>query len=87
MPEIVHTVKRGETLFLIARQYNVTIQAIAARNNITNPDLIFEGQQLIIPVSTTPPVPGTTQLYTVRPGDTTWIIAQRFRTTSCTTPV
>ena len=79
-PEIIHTVQRGETLFAISRRYNVSIQDIVSLNNITNPDLVFEGQQLRIPV----PGPGNTQTYTVRPGDSTWIIAQRFRTTVST---
>jgi LysM repeat protein len=56
---IVHTVKTGETLFSIGRLYNVNPYAIAAANNIPYPYVIYPGQQLIIPTSTTPP-PGTT---------------------------
>jgi chromosome segregation ATPase len=44
-----HRVQRGETLASIAAQYGVTVQAIAAANNIANPDLIAVGQELIIP--------------------------------------
>ena len=48
---IVHVVKRGETLGAIARQYNVTVDAIVRANNIANPSLIYPGQKLNIPVS------------------------------------
>jgi lysozyme len=43
-----HTVKAGETLFAIARKYNTTIAALAARNKIPNPDLIQVGQVLVL---------------------------------------
>ncbi len=46
---VIHTVAPGENLFRISLRYGVTVQAIAAENNITNPNLIFVGQQLVIP--------------------------------------
>jgi LysM repeat protein len=51
---IAHTVARGENLLSIARQYNTTVEAIVEENDIANPDLIFIGQVLIIPVSLAP---------------------------------
>jgi LysM repeat protein len=59
--ETVYVVQRGDTLFGIAIRQRTTVAAIAARNNITNVNLIFIGQRLIIPASGTPPtaVPGT----------------------------
>ncbi len=44
-----HTVERGETLFLIALRHGTTIQAIVLLNGLTNPNLIFPGQVLLIP--------------------------------------
>ncbi|MGQ9490967.1 MAG: LysM peptidoglycan-binding domain-containing protein [Anaerolineae bacterium] len=44
-----HVVQKGETLLSIARRYGVTVQEIQKANNITNPDLIFPGQVLVIP--------------------------------------
>lgn len=44
-----HTVKRGETLAAIAAEYGVTVEAIVAENNITNPNRIAVGQELFIP--------------------------------------
>lgn len=45
----VHTVSAGETLSTIAARYGVTVAAIVEANNLTNPDRISLGQQLIIP--------------------------------------
>lgn len=58
--ERVHTVRPGETLSGIARQYGTTVQAIATANGITNPDRIQVGQRLRIPGSSTSPTPGPT---------------------------
>lgn len=44
----VYTVKRGDTLSSIAAKYGTTYQKIAADNNISNPNLIYPGQKLII---------------------------------------
>jgi LysM repeat protein len=44
-----HTVRPGETLYCIARAYGVDPQAIAVRNGIVNPNLIYVGQVLAIP--------------------------------------
>lgn len=44
-----HTVEPGETLFRIALQYNVSVQALIVANNIANPSVIYVGQVLIIP--------------------------------------
>lgn len=46
---VTHTVQRGEILAAIARKYEVTVNDIIRANNITNPDLIFSGQKLVIP--------------------------------------
>ncbi len=45
----IHVVQQYETLFQISMQYNVPIMTIAAANNISNPNLIYFGQELIIP--------------------------------------
>ncbi len=44
-----HTVERGETLATIAGRYGVTVEEIAAANDISNPNLISVGQELFIP--------------------------------------
>jgi murein DD-endopeptidase MepM/ murein hydrolase activator NlpD len=45
----IHTIESGESLYTIARKYNVTAQAIMGANGITSPDKIYVGQKLIIP--------------------------------------
>jgi LysM repeat protein len=85
---VIHVVQPGEFLARIARQYNSTVAAIVAANNIANPNLIFPGQQLIIPVGgTLPPPPATSVPATVvpptsvpptqSPGGTTTYVVQR----------
>ena len=46
--EIRYTVKPGDTLSAIACKYNTSYQKIAKDNNISNPNLIYPGQVLII---------------------------------------
>ncbi|MDN5331023.1 MAG: hypothetical protein PWP45_248 [Tepidanaerobacteraceae bacterium] len=45
----IYIVQKGDTLWKIAKRYNVTLEAIIKANNITNPDLIYPGQRLLIP--------------------------------------
>lgn len=47
--DTTHTVRRGQTLFSIARTYGVTVQRLAAANKITDPSRVTTGQRLIIP--------------------------------------
>jgi murein DD-endopeptidase MepM/ murein hydrolase activator NlpD len=46
--EIVHVVRRGDTLAQIARQYRVTVAQLMAWNGIADPNMIRSGQRLII---------------------------------------
>jgi len=48
-PSVTYTVQAGDTLYAIAVKYHTTVQAIAAANNISNPNLIRVGQVLKIP--------------------------------------
>ena len=50
-PSTTHVVQAGQELALIAREYGVTAQDIISLNNITNPDIIWVGQELLIPAS------------------------------------
>lgn len=49
---IYHRVKKGETMWNIARAYHVKMQDLAEANNISNPVLIEEGSVLFIPDAT-----------------------------------
>jgi murein DD-endopeptidase MepM/ murein hydrolase activator NlpD len=44
-----HTIESGESLYTIARRYDVTAQAIMQANGISAPDKIFVGQKIVIP--------------------------------------
>ncbi len=44
-----HTVRRGQTLWAIAKTYNVSVTDITMANGISDPDKIEIGQRLFIP--------------------------------------
>lgn len=46
----VITIKWGDTLWMLSRKYNTTVQFLADLNNIKNPDLIYAGASLKVPV-------------------------------------
>ncbi len=50
--DTTYTIQPGDTLAALSRKFGVSIQAIAAANNIVNPNLIYAGQSLIIPDGT-----------------------------------
>ena len=72
----IHTVKRGETLGVIAKKYGLNASALAAHNGIANPDRVKIGQKLTIPSKT------ETLTYTIRKGDTLSTIAKKYKTTA-----
>lgn len=45
----MHIVNKGETLWLIARKYNLSVELILATNDIANSELISIGQEMKIP--------------------------------------
>lgn len=46
-----HVVREGESVLRIAEKHGVTLQDIVEANHLNNPDLIFPGQKLAIPIS------------------------------------
>lgn len=73
---IDYTVRAGDTLWLLANRYGTTVDAIKRLNGLTG-DMLQIGQVLRIPVNQTQQY--TT--YTVRSGDTLWLLARRYGTT------
>ncbi len=77
----VHVVRRGETLYSIARRYGTTVTAIVQANGLTDPGFIYAGQRLVIPGSGSSGATAAGRTYIVRPGDTLSAIAYRYGTT------
>lgn len=70
-----YTVQPGDTLYLIARRYGITLAELRRLNPNLTGDVIYPGQTLIVPA------PGGTEVHVVQPGDTLFRIAQRYGTT------
>ncbi len=45
----VHVIESGESLYTVARRYNVTAQGIIQANGFSSPDKIYVGQKIVIP--------------------------------------
>lgn len=68
---LTYTVRRGDNLYNIAKNYNTSVSDIVKLNNLNNTSLSI-GQVLKIPSNNT---------YTVKKGDTLYSIARSFNTT------
>ncbi len=74
-----HVVQAGENLFRIALRYGTSVEALAQANGITNPSLIYVGQQLKIPGTSEPsPSPGGEKVHVVQPGENLFRIALKY---------
>jgi LysM repeat protein len=67
-----YTVQSGDCLYLIGQRTGVSWQTIAANNGISYPYVIYPGQVLKLTSSS------STWSYTVRPGDTLYLIGLRY---------
>lgn len=75
-------VNRGETLSGIAIKYNTSYQYLARINSIANPNLIYVGQELKVPVLADYNIHDTShRLYIVRRGNTLTQIAREYGVT------
>lgn len=64
-----HIVRRGQTLYSIARAYNAPLRALIVENDLAPPYQLEIGQRLRVPQAKT---------YTVRPGDTVYGVSRDF---------
>ena len=93
----VHYVRRGETLSVIARKYNVSLTKLVQANRIKNRNRLSVGQKLVIPApksyastaskkttrkSSPPASDYAKKTYTVQKGDTLGQIAENFNTSA-----
>ena len=92
---VVYVVKPGDTLRTIAATHGTTIGAIVRANNMTNPDVIYPGQRLKIPVSggsapaaapaptaAAKPTTGVSVYHVVKLGDTLDKVARAYGTSA-----
>ncbi len=66
----IHVVHPGETLWLIAQRYGVSVNQIVTANKLESPNKLVSGLGLVIPTA-----PRT---HTVQPGENLWEIAHRY---------
>ncbi len=59
---ISYTVRRGDTIYSLARRYDTTVGLLLWLNEMTNPNLIRIGQTLIVPGSVSPGTPSPTRI-------------------------
>ena len=81
---IVYTVKAGDNLWNISREYGVSVEVIVGVNNLKEKDLLSLGQKLEIPAigggvsKSNQKQEPTIVTYTVVKGDNLWSISQRY---------
>lgn len=71
-------IKRGDTLSSISIEYATTVERLIELNNITNPNLIFAGNTLVVPINDGKK---QTVTYKVQKGDTLSSIAKKYNIT------
>lgn len=78
-----YTIKSGDTLYFLAIRYNTTVEAIMAINPGINPNNLQIGQVICIPDSSPAPTrcPRGSFAYTIKSGDTLYLLAIRYNTT------
>lgn len=71
--KLVYSVKKGDSLYVIAKAFNTTVQEIKKQNNLQS-NTLHVGQKLVVQSGT----PKGAIPYTVKSGDTPYKIAKRY---------
>jgi len=88
---VYHRIRPGESISTIARRYHTSVNRIKRANNLNRSNLIVAGKTLKIPrrgtvvyssETVTPTQYGVPSSHVVRSGDSLWIIAKRYSTTT-----
>ncbi|HKJ21424.1 MAG TPA: LysM peptidoglycan-binding domain-containing protein, partial [Woeseiaceae bacterium] len=88
--KVEHVVRSGESFWTISRKYNVTHRQVAAWNGMAPGDTLSVGKKLVVWTNAATEAPRTSPTdalgnttrklrYTVRNGDSLYVIARRFR--------
>ncbi len=84
-PYITYTVEWGDSLWSIALEFGVTVEALLEANGLSEDTILDMGQELLIPLvlEATPQPTSSPQgiIYTVVYGDSLWSIALEFGVT------
>ena len=72
----LYIVKKGDTLYKIANNYNISVNELKKINNLTS-DTLSIGQQLLVPIIEE----SDYTIYIVKKGDSLYSIAQKYNTT------
>ncbi len=76
-----HRVKRDDSLWAIAKQYNISVDKIRSLNKLSKNYSLKIGQQLVVSSVAKVIRTAITKGHKVRKGDSLWIIAKRYGTT------
>lgn len=81
--DIRYIIQRGDTLIALAEEYHTSVEGILLKNNLVDPNAIYVGQELIIPVNYIPDEPSEPRIveHKVREGETLSYLARLYRTT------
>lgn len=66
-----YTIKKGDSLYAIAREYNINPDLLAILNGLNSEDFIYPNQEILIPKS-------NYSYYVTTEGDTIDIVSQKF---------
>lgn len=87
-PDLTHSIAQGESLWVIARRYDTSVQKLKSLNGLRGNN-IRAGKTLILPGNAVaePPLArtetrvasATPEIYVIRKGDSLWRIARRFK--------
>lgn len=81
---LIHTVEAKQTLYNISRLYNIPVKGIMDYNNLTENDLIYQGNKIYIPLKHTIYTKKIASndlrpiVYTIRPKDNLYAITHRY---------
>ena len=73
---LIYTIKKGDNLYSIAKNYNITLEELINFNQ-QGSTLLHIGEQLLIPINNQT---NNNIQYVIKPGDTLYNIAKRYNT-------
>ena len=71
----VYTVKKGDTAFSIASDFNISVENLLSLNGLNVNDYIYANQQILVPKE-------NIDIYITKPGDTIFTVSSILNTTS-----